>query len=108
MAITYQQEHTNCQHWQPESVKIINDRAIKFRDVTVHEFTLGDVADPDLYASEPLWQWEQSECGKWCMEHAVEAPYWVRHPSISTYGYKYLVVARLSEQNEIYFRLKFK
>ena len=34
--------------------KLINGKTVKFSDVKVHEFTMGDVEDPDLYASQPL------------------------------------------------------
>jgi hypothetical protein len=51
---------------------------VKFTDVKVHEFNMGDVEDPDLYAAQPLYEWQQSEQGKWIMEHAVEPPFWHR------------------------------
>ncbi len=41
-------------HWQPEQVKIIGDRAIRFRDVCVHEIRMGDVEDPDLFVADPI------------------------------------------------------
>ena len=53
---------------------LINDRVEEVREIVVHEFTMGDVDDPDLYAGEPLWQWQQSEEGQWIMDHAVETP----------------------------------
>jgi hypothetical protein len=107
MAIT-KPEHAEFRHWKPEQVKIINDRAVRFRDVLVHEFHLNDYDDPDLWASKPLYEWSQSECGKWCLDHAQETPYWVRQTDVATFGFRYLIMARLSEQNETYFRLKFK
>lgn len=96
------------QHWQPEAVQIIDDRAVRFSDIMVHEFSMGDVEDPDLYAGEPLYRWQQSKVGQWVMEHAVETPYWVRRVDTSTYGYRYCIMARLSEQNQTFFRLKFQ
>ena len=74
---------------------IINDRE-EVREIIVHEFTMGDVEDPDLYAAEPLWQWQQSEQGEWIMEHAVETPCWYRIPDTLQYGYKFQVRAKLS------------
>jgi hypothetical protein len=32
----------------------IGDRVEEVKTVVVHEFTMGDVDDPDLYAGEPL------------------------------------------------------
>jgi hypothetical protein len=74
----------------------INDRVEDVREIVVHEFTMGDVDDPDLYAAEPLWQWQQSEAGQWVMTHAVETPSWYRIPDQLQYGYRFEVRAKLS------------
>jgi len=74
----------------------INDRVEEVREVVVHEFTMGDVDDPDLYAAEPLWQWQQSEEGAWIMAHAVETPCWHRIPDQLQYGYRFEIRAKLS------------
>jgi hypothetical protein len=75
---------------------IIEDRVEEVREVMVHEFTMGDVEDPDLYAAEPLWKWQQSEEGTWIMEHAAETPCWYRIPDTMQYGYRYEIRAKLS------------
>ena len=74
----------------------IGDRVEEVREVVVHEFTMGDVEDPDLYAAEPLLKWENSEEGQWIMEHAVETPSWHRIPDMMQYGYRFQVRAKLS------------
>lgn len=88
--------------------QLIDGQAVKISDVRVHEFNMGDVEDPDLYAAEPIWQWQQSEAGKWVMEHAVETPFWHRHVDPHTYGYKYHIIARLKEQDHTYWALKWQ
>jgi hypothetical protein len=93
-------------HWQPELTKIVDRQPVRFSDVCVHEFDLGDVEDPDLYAAEPLWQWQQSEAGQWVTQHAVIKPYWINNIDYRTYGYQYRIMARLSEQNQTFFKLK--
>lgn len=93
-------------HWRPEQVKIIDNLAVRFRDVCVYEFTVGDVEDPDLIAGEPLWKWQQTEAGAWVMANAVEQPYWMHHHDFNSFGHKYRIMARLSEQNETFWRLK--
>jgi len=75
---------------------IIDDRVEEVREIVVHEFTMGDVEDPDLYAAEPLMKWQDSEMGKWIMEHAIETPCWYRIPDMMQYGYKYQIRAKLS------------
>ena len=93
---------------QPPEYKVIDDRVVRISDVVVHEFAMGDVEDPDLYAADPLLAWQNSEAGEFVMTHAVEQPYWIREVDYSSYGYRYKIVARLSEPNQTFFRLKFK
>lgn len=100
----YQPQHSDLS--QPCEVKIINGVPVAFSDVVVHHFPMGDVEDPDLYAADPLYKWQQSEAGTWVMAHAVEPPFWVRQPDLSNYGYRYYIVARLREQDQTFWRLK--
>ena len=79
---------------------------MRFRDVCVHEFVLGDVEDVDIYAAAPIWEWQQSEAGCWIMEHAAKEPYWIQNMDVNTLGYRVRIMARLSEQNEVFWRLK--
>jgi hypothetical protein len=88
--------------------QVMNDTPIKISTVVVHEFGMGDVEDPDLYAAEPLLAWQHSEAGEWVMKHSVDQPQWHRQVDHMSYGYQYCITARLTEQNEIFFKLKFK
>jgi len=74
----------------------IGDRVEEVKTVVVHEFTMGDVDDPDLYAAQPLYEWEHSEQGQWVITHALETPSWYRIPDNLQYGYKYQIRAKLS------------
>jgi hypothetical protein len=87
--------------------KIIDGKPVRFRDVCVHEIKMGDVEDPDLWVADPIYKWQQTEAGKFIMENAVEQPYWTRSMDYHTYGHKYRIMARLSEQNETFWRLKY-
>lgn len=99
--------HDKPKHWQPEFTKVIDGKAVRFRDVQVHEIRMGDVDDPDLFVADPIWQWQQTEAGKFIMEHAEEQPYWTRMFDYTNYGHRYIIMARLSEQNETFYRLKY-
>jgi hypothetical protein len=77
------------------------------RNIIVHEFSMGDVDDPDIYAAEPLWQFQQSEKGQWVIEHSLETPVYQRVIDQMYYGYKYKISARLTEQDITYFLLRF-
>ena len=104
MAIT-QDDQSTPKHWQPEMTKIIDGKPVRFRDVCVHEIRMGDVEDPDLFVASPIYEWQQTPPGKFIMENAVEAPYWISSVDYSSYGTLYKIIARLSEQNETFWRL---
>ena len=93
-------------HWRPPEVKVLRDRAVRFSDVCVHEFSVGDVDDPDLYAAEPILKWQNSDAGQWIMANAVETPYWIRDTQYDTWGVRFRIMARLSEQNQTFWQLK--
>ena len=100
LADAYFQHHSPYTH-KPVRNKynIIRDgeeqRVEECREVTVHEFIMGDVDDPDLYAAEPLWKWQQSEAGQWVMKNAADTPTWHRQADPSNYGYTYIIRAKL-------------
>jgi hypothetical protein len=75
--------------------KVVGDRVEEMKEVVVHTFSMGDVEDPDLYAAEPLYQWQISDIGQWVMEHAEETPCWHRLADNMSYGYKYSITAKL-------------
>jgi hypothetical protein len=83
--------------YQPPMTKyvIVGDRVEEVKTVVVHEFQMGDVEDPDLYAAEPLMAWEKSEAGQWCMKNAADTPTWYRMADPISYGYKYQIHAKL-------------
>jgi hypothetical protein len=95
MSITHNNYAAYKQYQDPE-YKIVNDQVVRFSDICVHEFTMGDVEDPDLYAVQ------------FVMDHAVEKPYWIRQVDDSGYGHRYKIIARLSAPNQTFFRLKFQ
>lgn len=91
---------------QPPWTKIVDGQAVSYRDVCVHEIRIADVEDPEIYLAEPLMQWQDSEQGQWLMQHAEEKPYWLQNCDYASYHVEFRVFARLSEQNETFWRLK--
>lgn len=77
------------------------------KNYIVHSFTLGDVDDPDLYAAEPLYNWEQSDAGQFIMKNALETPMWVREVNHAQYGYNYAIKAKLKPEHYTFYKLKF-
>jgi hypothetical protein len=74
---------------------LVGDRVEQTKTVVVHSFTMGDVEDPDLYAAQPMIEWEKSEKGQWVMNNTVETPSWHRMADPYNYGYRYEIRARL-------------
>ena len=74
--------------------------------VVVHRFRVGDVEDPDLYAAQPLHEWEQSPQGKFIMENAIDKPIWKRQINHLLYEYDYVIIAELEKAklSEFYLR----
>lgn len=79
---------------------------MRFRDVEVCQIRVSDVEDPDIWVADHIWRWQQSDAGKFVMKHASDKPYWIQHIDHVSYGYLYRIMARLSEQNETFWRLK--
>ena len=67
---------------------------------------MGDVEDPVLYAAQPLWEWQQTEKGKWVMEHAKDPTYNILNDP-TTYGHRVTVHGLLTDKDYTYFMLKY-
>ena len=82
--------------YRPPTTKyvVVGDRVEEVKELVVHSFTMGDVEDPDLYAAQPLYEWEQSEMGQWVMQNACDTPTWHRMADVASYGYKYQIRAK--------------
>jgi hypothetical protein len=67
---------------------------------------MGDVEDPEIYCAAPLYDWQQTEHGKWVMEHAIEKPaFFIRVGD--HYGYKVVVEAKFKKEDEVWYLLKY-
>jgi len=86
--------------------KVENDVVKEIHKVTVHAFSVGDVEDPDIYAAEPIWKWQQTDAGKFVMEHAIETPSYHQQLDYNSFGYRYAIVAELEAKklSEFYLR----
>ena len=72
----------------------------------LHEFLMGDVEDPYLYAGFPIAEWQATEKGRWVMEHAKHEMVFHCMPNAETMGYRVVITGELEEADEIIFRLK--
>jgi hypothetical protein len=75
-------------------------------DTCLHTFRMGDVEDPYLYASQPIYEWQQTEHGQWVMEHAVEEPTFFCNADFNSFGYRVTIMGKLEEKDYTFFKLK--
>ena len=75
---------------------------------TVKKLTVGDVDDPDIYVGQYIWEWQESDAGKWIMANSRPLPSWHRSIDHMTYGYQYDIKAYLTPKQITYFELKYK
>jgi hypothetical protein len=70
-----------------------------------HTFRMGDVEDPELYAAQPIYEWQQTEQGRWVMEHCADPQFRVV-PDAYNWGHKIVIYGPLEEQPAVIFLLK--
>jgi hypothetical protein len=96
LADSYFKYHSPYTHRPPRyKYNLIGDRVEECKEIIVHSFSMGDVEDPDLYAAQPLYDWEKSDQGQWIMKNAADTPTWYRIADPESYGYKYQIRAKL-------------
>jgi len=75
----------------------------------VHKFSMGDVDDPDMYASLPIYDWQQTEAGKYCMKNSVEQLHYTIGPDMNNHwGFQVQVFGVFTEKDYMFFKLKFQ
>ncbi len=72
----------------------------------VHTMHMGDVEDPDLYVAQPIFEWQQTEKGKWVMDHTLEPTYHIMADPLS-YGYRISITAHITPKRWTEFCLRF-
>lgn len=86
--------------------RIINGKIAQ--TFVVHEFSMFEDYSGEMYVNNPLWEWKQTEAGKWIMQHAISPPTWQRHMDVKTMTQQYKVLVELFEDDAVVFNLKFK
>jgi len=74
----------------------------------VHTIRMGDVEDPDLMVAQPIYEWQQTEEGKWIMENSNPTPSWHRNNDLYDYSYVYQIRAYLTHKQLTYWKLKYE
>lgn len=107
MAITRQEGHwTKPTGKQIQEYMQIGDRIHKIVRVNVHKIRMGDVEDPDLMVAQSIYEWQQSEMGKFIMDKALDAPMWHKMQDTDMWGWTYVITAYLKESDHTFWQLK--
>ena len=61
----------------------------------VCKFTMNDVEDPEIYVAQPIYEWQQSEHGKWVMQHSKDPQYHM-YTDYQTFGYNVVITAHIT------------
>jgi hypothetical protein len=87
---------------------VTSDHFVKeLHTVLVHKIQVNGTEDPDLFVAEPIYQWQQTDAGKFVMENATkDSVRWERQISLDWYGHTYAIVAELESKklSEFYLR----
>ena len=57
---------------------------------------MGDVDDVDIYAAQPIYEWQQTDHGRWVMSHAQDLKYYTAADP-TTFGYRITIRGELEE-----------
>lgn len=71
----------------------------------LHEFTLGDVEDIEIYAAQPIYEWQQTPEGKWCMEKATDIE-WQTMIDHRIMGHRIIITGWLEDKHATFWALK--
>ncbi len=74
----------------------------------LHSFIMNGMEDPEIYAAEPILAWQNSEQGRWVMNHVTEPPVFHIMHDANTYGHRVVISGNLSPEAQTYFLLKYK
>ena len=82
------------------------------KTVVLYEGYLGDVSDPDTYASGMVWQWESTEAGQWAKKNVKDGKLWYINEFQPDDAVEYSVAFRvqvfgeMSDKDYTYYSLK--
>lgn len=55
---------------------------------------MGDVDDVELYAAQPIYEWQQTPKGQWVMKHARDLKFYTQADP-NTFGYRIVIQGQL-------------
>jgi hypothetical protein len=84
-----------------------NDQIVikEIHKVRVHAFNMGDVEDPEIYAGAAIYDWQQTDSGKFIMAHGKDHTYSIA-ADYNTYGYKCVITCEIDSKKLSEYYLK--
>lgn len=74
--------------------------------ITFHSFRLGDVEDAEVYAAQPIYEWMQTDAGKWVNERCEDLT-WLTQPDHEYWGHRVIIRGSLTDYEATEYYLKF-
>lgn len=68
--------------------------------IDFHTFSMGDVDDPELYAAEPIWKWQQTDQGQWAMKNAQNLAFH-RESCVQSWGHRFVIRGEVQDPKKI-------
>jgi hypothetical protein len=110
MALSKQQWQSEDEFTRPKyqiHLSDIGEEVVTITEV-VHTIRMGDVEDPDIMIAQPIWEWQQTDAGKWIMENSNPTSSWHHNHDIYSYGHIYQIRAYLTHKQLTFWKLKFE
>ena len=83
---------------------VVNDEV--YEEHFVHSFRMGDVEDPEIYCAQPIYDWQQTDHGKWVMQHSVDPTFHINADPMN-YGYNISITAHITPKRWTEYCLRF-
>jgi hypothetical protein len=75
--------------------------------LALHQFRMGDVDDVEIYVAQPIYEWQQTPAGRWCMTNATNLHYLTGFDP-DGFGYKITITGDLDDKLATEFLLRWK
>jgi hypothetical protein len=111
MALSKQQWQFNTLgNYKPKYQVQISDTGEDIVTIThvVHTIKMGDVDEPDIMVRELIYEWQQTDAGKWIMDNSNPKPSWHHFNDLYNYSYIYQIKAYLTHKQLVYYKLKYE
>lgn len=76
--------------------------------VIVHKFAIPNYDDPESSIMEMIEEWSNTEKGKWVMDNSCDKINVKTFLNVDSFSKSACIVARMSEQNAIYYNLRWR